>query len=81
MDKNFIKKTLQIIKTVLISDIICQINIFKLKTTGEIIREKREKKGLLLRQAAALLDIETAYSCSPFSFAIPVTCGTLIFPP
>ena len=51
---------MQIIKTVLIFDIICQINIFKLKTTGEIIREKREKKGLLLRQVAALLDIDTA---------------------
>ena len=51
---------MQIIKTVLIFDIICQINIFKLKTTGEIIREKRERKGLLLRQVAALLDIDTA---------------------
>lgn len=30
------------------------------KTTGEILREKREKKGLLLRQVAALLDIDTA---------------------
>ena len=57
---NFIKKSLQIKKTIPIFDIICQINIFKLKTTGEIIREKREKKGLLLRQVAALLDIDTA---------------------
>jgi len=31
-----------------------------LKTTGEILREKREKKGLLLRHVAALLDIDTA---------------------
>jgi len=31
-----------------------------LKTTGEILREKREKKGLLLRQVAALLDIDVA---------------------
>lgn len=31
-----------------------------MKTTGEIIREKREKKGLLLRQVAAQLDIDTA---------------------
>jgi HTH-type transcriptional regulator, competence development regulator len=31
-----------------------------LKTTGEIIREQRGKKGLLLRQVAALLDIDTA---------------------
>jgi len=31
-----------------------------LKTTGEIIREKREKKGLLLRQVSAQLDIDTA---------------------
>lgn len=30
------------------------------KTTGEIVREKREKKGLLLRQVAAMLDIDTA---------------------
>lgn len=30
------------------------------KTTGEILRERREKKGLLLRQVAALLDIDTA---------------------
>ncbi|MCK9220967.1 MAG: helix-turn-helix domain-containing protein [Bacteroidales bacterium] len=30
------------------------------KTTGEILRENREKKGLLLRQVAALLDIDTA---------------------
>jgi len=54
------KNLLQISRTVIIFDIICQINIFKLKTTGEIIREKREKKGLLLRQVAALLDIDTA---------------------
>jgi len=31
-----------------------------LKTTGKIIREKREKKGLLLRHIAAKLDIDTA---------------------
>lgn len=31
-----------------------------IKTTGEILRESREKKGLLLRQVAALLDIDTA---------------------
>lgn len=30
------------------------------KTTGEILRESREKKGLLLRQVAAMLDIDTA---------------------
>lgn len=41
-------------------DIYCQVNIFKLKTTGEIIRENRAKKGLLLRQVAAQLDIDTA---------------------
>lgn len=34
--------------------------IFKLKTTGEILREKREKKGLLLRHVSAILDIDTA---------------------
>jgi transcriptional regulator with XRE-family HTH domain len=38
----------------------CQVNIFKLKTSGEIIREKREKKGLLLRHVSAQLDIDTA---------------------
>jgi len=31
-----------------------------LKTIGEIIREQREAKGLLLRQVAAQLDIDTA---------------------
>ncbi|MCS6934306.1 MAG: helix-turn-helix domain-containing protein [Chitinophagales bacterium] len=31
-----------------------------MKTTGEIIREKREKKGLLLRHVSAQLDIDTA---------------------
>lgn len=30
------------------------------KTTGEILREEREQKGLLLRQVAAMLDIDTA---------------------
>ena len=30
------------------------------RTTGEILRENREKKGLLLRQVAAMLDIDTA---------------------
>lgn len=31
-----------------------------MKTTGEIIREKREEKQLLLRHVSALLDIDTA---------------------
>ena len=31
-----------------------------MKTTGEIIRNQRETKGLLLRQVAAKLDIDTA---------------------
>ena len=31
-----------------------------MKTTGEILRENREKKGLLLRHVSALLDIDTA---------------------
>ncbi|HNV95389.1 MAG TPA: helix-turn-helix domain-containing protein [Bacteroidales bacterium] len=31
-----------------------------MKTTGEIIREKREKNGLLLRQISAQLNIDTA---------------------
>lgn len=31
-----------------------------MKTTGEILREKREKKGLLLRHVSAKLDIDTA---------------------
>jgi len=30
------------------------------KTTGEILREKREKKELLLRHVSAKLDIDTA---------------------
>jgi transcriptional regulator with XRE-family HTH domain len=30
------------------------------KSTGGILREKREEKGLLLRQVAAKLDIDTA---------------------
>jgi len=30
------------------------------KSTGKILREKREEKGLLLRQVAAKLDIDTA---------------------
>lgn len=30
------------------------------KSTGEILRQKREEKGLLLRQVAAKLDIDTA---------------------
>jgi transcriptional regulator with XRE-family HTH domain len=30
------------------------------QTTGEILRENREKKGLLLRQVAALLEMDTA---------------------
>lgn len=47
-------------KRLSIFDKICQVKIFKLKTTGEIIREQREKKGLLLRQVAAQLDIDTA---------------------
>ena len=31
-----------------------------MKTTGEIIREKREMNGLLLRHVSAQLDIDTA---------------------
>ena len=31
-----------------------------MKTTGEIIREQREFEGLLIRQLAAQLDIDTA---------------------
>ncbi len=31
-----------------------------MKTTGEILREKREKKGLLLQHVSALFDIDTA---------------------
>lgn len=37
--------------------------IFQMKkdlSIGQILREQREKKGLLLRQVAALLDIDTA---------------------
>lgn len=31
-----------------------------MKTTGEIIRHQRELKGLLIRQVAAQLDVDTA---------------------
>ena len=37
-----------------------QMTMKVIKTTGELLRESREKKGLLLRQVAALLDIDTA---------------------
>ena len=48
------------LKKIAIFDKYCQINFFKLKTTGEILREEREKKGLLLRHVSAQLDIDTA---------------------
>lgn len=38
----------------------CQNKFFKLKSTGEIIRAKREQKNLLLRHVSAQLDIDTA---------------------
>lgn len=47
-------------KRLFIFDTYRQVKINKLKTTGEIIREKREKKGLLLRHVSAQLDIDTA---------------------
>ena len=37
-----------------------KIKYINLKTTGEIIREKREEKGLLLRELAASLKIDSA---------------------
>ena len=49
-----------IYKKCFIFDINCQVDLVKLKTTGEIIREQREHKGLLLRQVSARLDIDTA---------------------
>lgn len=33
----------------------------KLKTFGELVRELREQKGLLLRQVAAALEVDTAF--------------------
>lgn len=33
----------------------------KIKTLGETVRELRENKGLLLRQVAAFLEVDTAY--------------------
>jgi len=61
---NTVDKIFQVIKNnskrLFKFDNYCQVNIFKLKTTGEIIREKREKKGLLLRHVSAQLDIDTA---------------------
>ncbi len=44
----------------MIFDKYCQEYLFKLKTTGEIIRGKREQKGLLLRQLAAFIDVDIA---------------------
>lgn len=38
----------------------CQIIFIKLKTIGEIIREQREVKGLLLKHVAARLNIDIA---------------------
>jgi len=32
----------------------------RMKTTGEIIREEREKKGMLLRQLASQMDIDAS---------------------
>jgi HTH-type transcriptional regulator, competence development regulator len=40
--------------------IVVKLIISNLMTTGELIRDKREKKGLLLRHVSALLDIDTA---------------------
>lgn len=34
--------------------------ISRMKTTGEIIRKEREKKGMLLRQLASQLDIDAS---------------------
>lgn len=34
--------------------------ISRMKTTGEIIREEREKKGMLLRQLASQMDIDAS---------------------
>lgn len=58
--KNTFKFFASKLKRHLTFDNYCQVNIFKLKSTGEIIREKREKKGLLLRHVSAQLDIDTA---------------------
>jgi len=41
-------------------DLICQLNIIVVKQVGEIIREKREQKGMLLRHLAAEIDIDQA---------------------
>ena len=34
--------------------------LFQMNKVGEIIRNKREEKGLLLRQLAAIIDVDTA---------------------
>lgn len=47
-------------KTFLLLTSFVKIKSTRLKTTGEIIREQREKKEMLLRQLAARLDIDAA---------------------
>ena len=39
---------------------IVKLRCFILKTTGETLRESREKKGMLLRHLSATLEIDTA---------------------
>lgn len=43
-----------------IFDIYCQVYYCQMKSSGEIIKEGRERKGLLLRQVSALSDIDSA---------------------
>jgi len=57
---NFLIFFLSIQKVFLHLTRLVKIKYINLKTTGEIIREKREEKGLLLRELAASLKIDSA---------------------
>ncbi|MBN8701920.1 MAG: helix-turn-helix transcriptional regulator [Bacteroidetes bacterium] len=48
------------IKTKYIFDIVCQANISKMNSLGEIFRKEREKRNLLLRQVAGSIDMDQA---------------------
>lgn len=55
-----VSKYLYIFICKIIFDYICPINKTNVKQVGEIIREKREEKGWLLRHLSAELDIDQA---------------------
>lgn len=45
---------------IIIFDNCCQVNFMTHKSLGELLREQREQKGLLLREVAAALEMDTA---------------------